>query len=135
MNPILRNILAVIGGYIVGSIVNMGLVMIGINVIPPPEGVDVMNPESLKASIHLFETKHMVFPFLAHAIGTLVGAAVAVKIAISHHLKIALAIGCLFLLGGIWMAFTLPETKIFNTIDLLLAYIPMAWLGYRLAKK
>ena len=44
--------------------------------------------------------KNFVFPFLAHALGTLAGAFVAAKIAASHKMRFALAIGFLFLLGG-----------------------------------
>ena len=52
----------------------MALVTASPLVIPPPAGVDVSDPQSLSESIHLFEPKHFVFPFLAHALGTLVGA-------------------------------------------------------------
>jgi len=134
MNPVLRNVLAVVAGIIVGNIVNMGLVQISPFVIPPPEGVDPTDIKSLHDNIHLFEFKHCIFPFLAHALGTLVGAFVAVKIAVSHHQKIALGIGFIFLLGGSAMAYMLPYT-IFTPIDLIFAYIPMAWLGWKMASK
>lgn len=68
MNPILRNILAVIAGMIVGGMVNMGIVMISGSIIAPPDGVDPENLGSLKANIHLFQPKHFMFPFLAHAL-------------------------------------------------------------------
>ncbi|TGL88194.1 hypothetical protein EHQ68_10195 [Leptospira congkakensis] len=42
-------------------------------IILPPKGADVTTMEGLKASIHLFEPEHFLFPFLAHALGTLVG--------------------------------------------------------------
>ena len=51
------------------------------SIIPPPAGVDVTDTESLRQSIHLFQPKHFIFPFLAHALGTLVGAYVAYRIA------------------------------------------------------
>ncbi len=41
MNPIIRNILAVVGGLLLGGIVNMGIVLISGSLIPPPEGADV----------------------------------------------------------------------------------------------
>ncbi|WP_317129918.1 hypothetical protein [Psychroflexus aestuariivivens] len=44
---ILRNILAIVLGLIIGSAVNMGLVILGPSVIAPPEGVDMTNMESL----------------------------------------------------------------------------------------
>jgi len=51
---IIRNIVAILVDLIVGSAVNMGVIMISDSVIPPPEGVDLSNMESLKANMHLF---------------------------------------------------------------------------------
>jgi len=70
---VLQNILAVVAGLAVGGGVNMALVNASPLVIPPPAGVDVSDPQSLSESMHLLEPKHFVFPFLAHAVGTLVG--------------------------------------------------------------
>jgi hypothetical protein len=135
MNPSLRNILAVVAGLIIGSAVNMGLIMISGNVIPPPAGVDVTDMESLKSSMHLFEPKHFIFPFLAHAFGTLVGAFIAALIAVNHKIKMALAIGVFFLLGGIMNVFMLPSPVWFTILDIIGAYIPISWIGGILAEK
>ena len=86
MNPIARNILAVIIGFVVGSLVNMALVNVGPSVIPLPEGADVSTMDSLRASMKLFTPVNFLFPFLAHALGTLTGAFVAAKLAVSHVL-------------------------------------------------
>jgi len=134
MNPILRNILAIVAGIILGSIVNMAIIMLSSSIIPPPEGVNPSDMESLKASMHLFEPKHFLMPFMAHAFGTLIGAFVAGLIAINHRLKISLAIGFFFILGGITNILLLPSPFWFTITDLTLAYIPMAWLGYKLQK-
>jgi hypothetical protein len=133
MNPIIRNILAVIAGIVVGSTVNMGLVTIGPAVIPTPEGTDVTSMEGLKASMHLFGPQNFIFPFLAHALGTLAGAWLAALIASSHKLKFALAIGVFFLIGGIVNVLMLPSPVWFTILDLVVAYIPMGWLGGKLA--
>ncbi len=135
MNPIIRNILAVVLGAIIAAAVNMGLIMLGPNIIPAPDGVDPTNMESLKDNMHLFQAKHFVFPFLAHALGTLAGAFATVKIAVSHHLTLALIIGAFFILGGIQMAMQLPSPMWFNVLDIVLAYFPMAYLGHRIASK
>lgn len=129
MNSTLKNILAVIAGLVIGSIVNMGIIMISSSVIPPPNGADVTTMEGLKESLHLFKPKHFLFPFLAHAIGTLVGAIIAVKIATTKKKTMALVVGCFFLLGGIVNVFVLPGPMWFNAVDVILAYIPMALLG------
>ena len=134
MNPIIRNILAVIFGIILGSSVNMGIVMISGSIIPPPEGVDVTNMESLKATIHLFEPRHFILPFLAHAFGTFSGAVLAAMIAATHKTKFALVIGIFFMVGGIANVFMLPSPAWFTVLDLAGAYIPMAWLAGKLGK-
>lgn len=54
MNPILRNVLALIAGALVGGTVNMGIVMGSGSIIPPPEGIDPGDMESLVANFHLF---------------------------------------------------------------------------------
>jgi len=135
MTPIVRNILAVIAGMFIGSIVNMGLVTVGPTIIPPPEGSDTSTYEGLKASMHLFTARHFIFPFLAHALGTFVGAFTASTIAESHKRIMAYIIGGLFLAGGVTSILTLPSPTWFNILDLLGAYIPMAWSGAELCFK
>jgi len=135
MNPVIRNILAVVAGFILGSIINMGIITVSSSIIPPPEGADVTTMEGLKASIHLFQPKNFIMPFLAHALGTLAGAFLTAYIAISHKLNLALGIGILFLLGGIANVVMLPSPMWFNALDLVCAYIPMAYLGGKLALK
>lgn len=134
MSPTAKNIFAVVAGFIVGSIVNMGLIMVLSEIIPPPAGVDVTDMESLKNSMHLFQPIHFLSPFLAHALGTLVGAAVAAMFAASHKMRFALGIGAFFMLGGIANAFMLPSPAWFIALDLVVAYLPMGWLGGRFAE-
>jgi hypothetical protein len=133
MRPIFRNILAIILGLIVGSAVNMGLIMISGSVIPPPEGVDNTTAEGLKAGMHLFETKHFLFPFLAHALGTFVGAFLAALIAAGRKMWFAMAIGGFFMAGGIMNILMLPSPVWFTIVDLAGAYLPMAYFAGKLA--
>lgn len=133
MHPIVKNILAVLAGLVVGSFVNMGIIMLTDAIIPPPSGADVTTIEGLKASMHLFQPKHFVMPFLAHAIGTFAGAFVAASIAANHTMRFALVIGLFFLLGGITNVFLLPSPVWFTVVDLVGAYIPPAYLAGRLA--
>jgi hypothetical protein len=44
-------------------------------------------------------------------------------------------IASLFFAGGIYMVMLLPSPLWFNLTDLILAYFPMAFLGYYLLKK
>lgn len=133
MNPTIKNILAVVVGWFGGSIINMGLVQAG-NSIYPIEGIDPNDMEALAAVMPTLANEHFIFPFLAHALGTLVGAMIAYLIAATHKMKFALAIGVLFLLGGIAVNYMLPGPTWFAVADIALAYIPMAFLGAKLAQ-
>ena len=135
MNPILRNILAVVAGLILGNVVNMGIIMISGSIIPPPEGADVTTTAGLEASIHLFKPIHFLMPFLAHALGTFSGAFLAAKIASTHKMIFAISIGVFFLIGGAIMVYLLPSPMWFNIVDLVGAYIPMGYLAYVLATR
>ena len=131
MNPTVKNIIAVLAGIIVGGIVNSAIVAIGPNIIALPEGADVSTMEGLRESMHLFSFANFIPPFLAHALGTLVGAILAVKLAASHNKQIALGIGAFYLLGGITAAWMIRGSVVFIVVDLVFAYIPMALLAYK----
>ncbi len=135
MNPIIKNILAVIAGLVLGNTVNMGLIMISGSIIPLPYGADNTTMEGLAASMHLFEPKHFIFPFLAHALGTFTGAFLTFIIAANHKMRLALVIALFFLAGGIYMVFILPSPLWFNALDVIAAYFPMAILAAILAEK
>lgn len=135
MNPILKNMLAVLAGAILGSVVNMGIIMMSSSIIPPPDGADVTTVEGLKASMHLFQPKHFIMPFLAHAVGTLAGAMITAWLAASRKMMLALGIGVLFLAGGIANVLMLPSPTWFSVLDLAGAYLPMSFLGWKIVSR
>lgn len=132
MTAMFRNAAALLAGLVAGSIVNMGLVMLGPVLIPPPTGADVTTTEGLRSSLHLFEPRHFLFPFLAHALGTLAGASLTAVLAASRKFFLAMVIGLLFFAGGVGSVLMLPSPLWFTILDLGGAYVPMAWLGARL---
>lgn len=133
MKIILRNILAIVAGLVIGSIVNWSIIEISGNFITPPPGVNMTTEEGLKAGMSLLQPKHFIFPFLAHAIGTFVGAYIAARIA-SKKILFAMIIGVVFLSGGIWMVVILPSPIWFIVVDLLGAYLPVAYFAGKIAK-
>jgi len=60
---------------------------------------------------------------------------VAGLIAASHKMRFALGIGAFFLIGGIVMVISVPSPTWFAALDLLVAYIPMAYLGGKFATR
>ena len=126
MKTIFKNILVVLGGCLLGMVVNMGLIITGKQLIPFADGLNPMDAT-------MWEIKYFLFPFLAHAIGTLSGAFIAARFAASYHMILAICIGIFFLLGGISMVFIMPAPVWFIVADLSLAYIPMGWFGWKLS--
>ena len=135
LKSVVKNILVIIAGVVVGSIVNMSLVNVGYSVVPLSEGADVSTMESLQESMKLFTPVNFLFPFLAHALGTLVAAFIAARFTGSHHMSFALGIGVFFLMGGIAAVIMFGGPLWFKVVDLLVAYIPMSYLGAILADK
>ena len=135
MPNVLRNVLAVIAGLVIGGVVNMALVTISSMIVPLPAGVDLNNPESISRAINLFEPRHFIMPFLAHALGTLTGALAAYLIAASYKARFAYVIGILFLCGGVAASFMIPAPTWFIALDLLVAYLPMAWLATQIGAR
>jgi uncharacterized membrane protein YqgA involved in biofilm formation len=135
MSPTVRNILAVVAGLVIGGAVNMGLVQLGNTLYPLPEGIDPNNMDQLKEAIANFKPIQFLFPFLAHSMGTLVGAFTAAMIAATGKAQLALIIGLVFLAGGVAMVVSVGGPIWFILLDLIVAYLPMAWLGGKLGTR
>ena len=134
-NPLINNTLIILASIFIGSIINMSIVLLGPNIIPPPDGADVTTMKGLKESMHLFQPKHFLFPFLAHALGTFNGALIAAKFSKFNNTRNALIVGAIFLFGGVTDVFSLPTPIWFALIDLIIAYIPMAYLATKVVMK
>jgi hypothetical protein len=129
MNPTLRNVLAVLAGAVICMVLNGLLLQLMMQLIPPPAGFD---PNNL-ATYTLLEGMNFLGPFVAHAFPSLIGAFLAARMGASHRMTLALIVGGLHMLGGIAAAVMIPAPTWFIVVDLSLAYLPMAWVGGRLA--
>lgn len=119
----------------IGAQVNGALLTIGTYLIPPPEGFNLNTMDGLKAAVPFLEAKHYLFPFFAHAIGTLISAVLITRFLKTQQFVFAMMAGVLFLIAGISMVIMLPGTPIwFILVDLIGAYIPMAYLGNKIAR-
>jgi hypothetical protein len=136
MKVFLRNVGAVVLGILLGGTVNMAIVYAGGALMPPPPGVDVSDPASINAHLGEYSVAQLLAPFVAHAAGTLVGAVAAARLSAGRPLVAALAVGGIFLLGGIAAVRMMPATPTwFAVLDLGVAYLPMGWLGARIAAR
>ena len=85
--------------------------------------------------MHLFEPRHFLMPFLAHALGTLTDALASYLIAATCKVPIAYAVGAIFLCGGVAASFMIPAPRWFIALDLVAAYLPMAWVGIQVGAR
>ena len=70
MPAIARNIVAVLLGIVVGSLVNMAIIIAGPLVIPVPEGIDMSDMAKFSENLNLLKPVNFLAPWLAHALGT-----------------------------------------------------------------
>ncbi len=117
-----------------GSFVNMGIISLSPYIISPPPGADFTTEEGLKASMSLMRFEHFIFPFLAHALGTLAATMIIGLLAKEYRLILTLLTGALFFTGGLYMVMILPSPMWFNLTDLTLSYFPMAFSGLKLSE-
>ena len=127
MNKTLKNIAIVILGIIIGMIVNIGIIILGGAIFPLPENFEPMNAIN-------WDFKYFIFPFLAHSIGTLSGAFLVSNLSKKSSIILPLIVGVYFLSGGIYMVTILPAPTWFVLLDIILGYIPMALLGWKINK-
>jgi len=135
MHSIVRGILAVVLGFVGGSALNMGTLHLGFALFPV-KGHDPINMNDMAEILPLLDYHYFLFPFLtAHVLGTLVGACICAAIVKNHKMKFAMGFGVLSLVGGTIACIVIPAPTWYIITDLALAYIPMAWLGGKLAIK
>jgi hypothetical protein len=132
MHPLLRSILAVIAGIVVGGAVNYGIILINMKLFPLPAGIDTNDYAAMRDAFAKAPPTVMLLPIVAHAGGTLVGAWLAAWIARRAALVHGLIIGVWFLVGGIIVNIMLAPPLWFSIIDIAL-YLPAGWLGAKMA--
>ena len=124
----LRNIGVWVVGICLGSALNGLIVNGGGRVIPLPGGGKTL--DDLVAAAPFMMPEHFLFPWLAHALGTVFASFVITwGVKARQPLHWGISAGVLFLSGGIWMASQVPAPGWFLVADLGVAYLPMAGLG------
>ena len=129
-----RQIIAVVCGFLVGSALNMGLIQLNMHVLfPMPAGVDMNDPEQFNAFIATLPTAAFLVVMLAHLGQSFVGGWVAARLGASHPMLLAMIIGVLSLAGGI-VAMTMITGPDWLVIELPL-YLAVAWLAGHLEQR
>ncbi|MBL8857602.1 MAG: hypothetical protein JNL28_03735 [Planctomycetes bacterium] len=119
---ILMVIVGIIIGVVVGSAVMMGIHFASLQVYPLPEGIDLFSsePDMRKRLVEWMATLPIgawLWAWLAHAVGCLAGAVVAMFIAGRRSMLPALVVGAWFTFGGVLNAIQMEAPVWFYFID------------------
>jgi hypothetical protein len=136
MNPVLRSILAVIAGIIVGNILIFGVQMLSVFFYPTPPGLDPTDTEAMKEWIASLPPGALLFVLAAYAVGTFGGAWLAARLAGRAPVLHALFIAVFFFSASVVnLSKYQPAHPTWFVIANLGLFVPVAWLGGRLVTK
>lgn len=130
MLKILRSVLAVFLGLVVGVILMVAIELVNFVIYRPP----MDNAKALERFIENAPVGALLIVLLAWTVAPFVGAWVAAKMAGSRPMLPGLIVGVFFLIGGVRQLFEIPHPLWFNVAGTLV-FLPMAFLGARLAGK
>jgi hypothetical protein len=130
----LRSILAVVLGLVVANVVILAMEFAGHAVYPPPAGLNLSDPASLRAAMAKMPTGAFVLLAVGGVVGTTVGAWVAARISRRRPLLHGLIVGGLVTLGAIGNALMIPHPPWFQVVSPV-SILPAAYAGAWLADR
>ncbi len=129
-----RNVLGILTGLVVGFIVTAGIQMMNYRLAPLPAGLSPTDVEGMKAYMANLPTVAFVIVLISHIMGTASACFMACKIADNRFTLLALILGGFFLVMGIINLLSIPHPIWFSAVDCLV-YIPAALFGKWLATR
>ena len=73
-NPLVRQILGVLAGVIVGGLIVFCVELVGHSLFPPPAGTDLSNPDDMNQLISTLPMSALVIVLVGWLLGSLAGA-------------------------------------------------------------
>lgn len=133
MKPHIRSMLGVVAGVIVGGLVIMAIEALNSVLFPLPAGVDIADRQALSAAIADAGPHVLIGVLVAWALGTFIGAWVAVRIGARGPRLHAVLVGLILLALAVVNMLAIPHPTWFWIVGVLL-FIPAALLGARAAR-
>ena len=128
----MKRLLAIVAGVLSGGIAVALVESIGHMIWPPPEGIDITNPEDLAAIMDTIPTAAIAAVLVAWIMGALVGGFAAKKLDKSESNVSSLVTGVVLMTFGIATMIAIPH-PIWMWILGVITPIPAALYGARLA--
>jgi hypothetical protein len=132
MHPILRSVLAVLGGAAVAFILIAAVELLGHRIYPLPADLDVNDPEALAGAMAKAPIGALLLVLLAWAVGTVAGAWVAARLSGRSHVLHGVIVGALLFAAAMANLLSFPH-PIWFWIAAIALFFPCAYLGATLA--
>ena len=121
----------VIAGFIAASIVMMAFEYTNSFFFPLPEDLDWANPEAVRALTASLPWTAYILVLLGWMAGSFTGGYVATYLSGKAQYRVALALGILLTLAGIWNVMLIGHSTLFNIIALpqflIFSYLGHGW--------
>lgn len=131
---ILRSILGVFVGVVVGTGLVAAIEQVSRSLYPPPPGADLTDPEQIAAFVRDLPPGALLIVAFAHLVGPLAGAWLAARVAGWRPMTHAIVTGAVFLFFGLLNLVMVPHPLWFGALDLLM-YPLAAWVAGTLARR
>lgn len=132
MNPLVRKILALVAGVVIGGLVVGGAESLGHYIYPPPPDFNVKDPEDLKRLIDLIPIQAKLIVVVAWFLGALAGAWVTIRI--GREAVLAWGIGGIFAGLSIMTVMSIPHPLWMTACAIILPFVA-AWLAIRMSAR
>lgn len=129
----IRNVCAVLIGLIAGMAVNMAIILLDLKLYPLPEGVDFNDAEGMKAYVATLPVAVLLLVLLAHLSQAFVGGWLAARISANRSMMMAMIVGVITLLGGLYNMLSLPLPA-WMWVEMPL-YLLLAWAAAQIELK
>lgn len=121
----LRNVGAVIAGMLVGSVVNMALILVNFKLFAAPDSMSFSDEAAMVEFIGTLPPHAFILPMVAHLGQAFVGGWIAARLGTDQPMRLALFVGALSMVGGLMNMAQIPH-PIWMWIEVPL-YIVVAW--------
>lgn len=128
-----RTLLGVLAGLATMFVVIMLVELLGAQVFPPPDGVDMRDPQVLASAMAQMPLGALAMVVVAWVLGAFAGGWVAARVSVAHPRAAAAIVALAVVAGVVLMVLSFPHPLWMTVLGLVLP-VPAALAGARLAR-
>ena len=128
-----RTVLGVVAGLATMFVVIMLVELLGAQLFPPPEGIDMRDPEGLASAMAQMPLGALALVVVAWVLGAFARGWVAPKVSAAHPRAAAVTVALAVVAGVVMMVLSFPHPLWMTVLGLALP-VPVALAGARLAR-